>query len=66
MKTFKKYAAFLAVLVLTVVGAQAADPTDVPGIVTAAGGLLTSIYPIVIGAVSFGILVSLVKMVRRK
>ncbi len=42
------------------------DPVDVASIVTSAGALLTTIYPIVIGAVSFGILVSLVKMVKRK
>lgn len=43
-----------------------AGTADVAGIVTSASTLLTSIYPIVIGAVGFGILVSLVKMVRRK
>ena len=39
---------------------------DVSGIATSAGTLLGVIYPIVIGAVSFGILVSLVKLVKRR
>lgn len=60
-------AAFVAMgTVLTAPGAFAQTTPDVDGIVESAGSLLTSIYPIVIGAVSFGILISLVKMVRRK
>ena len=59
-------AAFLFVVtLLSAPMAHATDP-DVAGVVTDAGALLTSIYPIVLGAVSFGILISLVKMVRRK
>jgi len=57
----------VAVVALVVTSASAhAQEADVAGIVTDASSLLTSIYPIVIGAVAFGILVSLVKMVRRK
>lgn len=43
--------------------ATAADPTTV---VTAAGALLDTIYPIVIGAVSFGVLIAIVKMVKKR
>ena len=59
-----KKLAFTAAFLAPVVGAFATDP-DVTTIVTSAGGLLTSIYPIVIGAVSFGVLVSLVKLIKR-
>lgn len=66
MKNFLKKAAAVGTVVLaTGASSFATDPTDAAGIVTSAGSLLTSIYPIVIGAVSFGILISLVKMVRR-
>lgn len=61
--------AFALAVVALSVGSSFAEPPagpDVSGIVTSAGALLTSIYPIVLAAVSFGILISLVKMVRRK
>lgn len=66
-----RFRAAAVVAIVTVVSsplaqAQTAPAGDVTTIVTSAGGLLTSIYPIVLGAVSFGILISLVKMVRRK
>ena len=54
-------------LVGSLVGsAHAEDPTDAAGIVTAASGLLTAVYPVVIGAVCFGILVSLVKLLKKR
>ena len=45
---------------------EGGSSATVDGIVTSAGSLLTSIYPIVIGAVGFGILVSLVKVLKKK
>lgn len=63
--TFKTLGATAAALALAGGSAFATDP-DVAGIATAGGALLTAIYPIVLGAVSFGILISIVKMVKRK
>ena len=67
-KFFKMAFAFLFVVALGMGSSFAADAGSVdPGsIVTSAGALLTTIYPIVIGAVGFGILISLVKLVSRK
>jgi len=53
-------------LALTTGAHASGGGSDPSSIVTSASTLLTSIYPIVLGAVSFGILISLVKMVRRK
>lgn len=64
MNKLKTFALATGAVLASGAGAFATDP-DVAGIVTASSGLLSSIYPIVIGAVSFGILISLVKMVRR-
>lgn len=63
----KAYPALLVAVgfALSTPGAFAAGET-VEGIVTSAGSLIDSVKPIVIGAVAFGILISLVKMVRRK
>ena len=47
-------------------GAQESDTTHgVAAIVTSADTLLTSIYPIVVGAVAFGILIRLAKMIHK-
>lgn len=56
----------VAMLALASSSARAVDPTTVEGIATSAGALIDTIKPIVIGAVFFGIMISLVKMVRRK
>lgn len=62
----KKFALPVVALAASSAGAFAEEAGTVNDIVTDAGGLLTSIYPIVLGAVGFGILIKLVKMVGRK
>lgn len=68
---FKKilpYAMPVVALALMTAGAHADTNTisDVQGITDDASTLLNAVYPIVIGAVTFGILISLIKMVKRK
>ena len=68
-KQFFKKLSWVLPAVLVAVGStsvQAADPTSVEGIVSSAGSLFDSIKPITIGVVAFGILIGLVKLVRRK
>jgi len=55
-----------ALLVSTGAAHAQSTGSDPSSIVSSAGSLLTSIYPITLGAVSFGILIGLVKLVRRK
>lgn len=63
----KKYLYLLPVFGFALSGAHAAGVADdVTAIVTTSSTLLSAIYPVVIGAVGFGIFISLVKMVRRK
>ncbi len=59
---FKKFLAPLFVLAMA--GSSFAAET-ITEITSEAGDLLDAIYPIVIGAVAFGVLISLVKLVRR-